>query len=150
MNVQYPYWDLEDSYSEDLYKISRMKIAPDVKDFPIYVEGDVIDEEKSVRWNREEVTRRMQAREDEKFKLIGLRNKAFEQANENAINSIAQELLDRKLVRTEDMAYKKAKAIFNKADILSQGEITSFTIKIIHELVDFVELWRKIETEQEV
>lgn len=119
MNIQYPYWDLEDSYGEDLYKIGRMKIEPDVKDFPIYAEGDVIDEEKSVRWNREEVTRRMQARENERNRLKNLREEALKKANNDAIIAIAQELLDRKLVRKEEVAYKKAEVIFNVMILLN-------------------------------
>lgn len=47
---------------------------PDEKKFPKYNPGDVIDEEKSVKWNREEVERRMDARTKEKKQLRALHN----------------------------------------------------------------------------
>lgn len=43
--------------------------TPDTNLFPKYKEGDVIDEDKSVKWNREEVQRRIDARENEVKRL---------------------------------------------------------------------------------
>ena len=64
---------------------------PDKEEFPYYKEGDVIDEEKSVKWNREEVARRMQLREDESTRLKGLKNNANKEFTYLIIKYIMQE-----------------------------------------------------------
>lgn len=42
---------------------------PDEDKFPKYKTGDVIDEDKSVKWNREEIERRIAARDEEVKRL---------------------------------------------------------------------------------
>ena len=62
------YIDIEDV--ENMFREAmNMSVSPDKKEFPKYKEGDVIDEDQSVRWNREEVQRRMEARKAETERL---------------------------------------------------------------------------------
>lgn len=48
---------------------SEYSCKPDPDKFPKYKEGDIIDEDMSVKWNREEVARRIIARNEEVTRL---------------------------------------------------------------------------------
>ena len=77
MGVQYV--DLD--YVETAFE-SAMKspMIPDEVDFPRFKSGHVFDEEKSVRWNREEVERLNELYDKEKDRLKKAANKKFEEA----------------------------------------------------------------------
>lgn len=55
----------------EAYKIT---CKPDPKKFPRYKENDVIDENKSVKWNREEIIRLNQMHQNEVVRLNRIRN----------------------------------------------------------------------------
>jgi len=71
--------------------IEAMPSKPDYQQFPVYVITDTIDENETVKWNREEIKRRMQAREDERQRLLALKHARTDQAHKLVIKFIAQE-----------------------------------------------------------
>ena len=79
---------------------------PDEKKFPKYNPGDVIDEEKSVKWNREEVERRMDARTKEKKQLRALHNE---------LNSLYEKTMIKALAKEYKISEEEAGIIWAKA-----------------------------------
>lgn len=84
---------------DDWYKIKHDYLAackiscqPDEQRFPKVKTGTVIDEDKSVRWNREEVERLKTAREEEVKRLNRKKNKAINDATNQIVKLIAKEL----------------------------------------------------------
>lgn len=69
---------------------------PDEKEFPKYNSGDVIDENKSVKWNREEIEKRMDARTKEKKRLRTLYNEVNNLYENTMIKALAKEYKIRK------------------------------------------------------
>lgn len=63
-----------DKYSEFICNFSA---RPDISAFPIVKEGDILDEEKSVRWNREEVARLISERAAESRRLAAVESSIF-------------------------------------------------------------------------
>ena len=62
----------------DLYKNAySISCKPDPNKFPRYKEGAVIDEDKSVKWNKEEIVKRNKAYQDEVARLNKIRNNAI-------------------------------------------------------------------------
>lgn len=82
------WYDIESAYKT----ACRMSWKPDITKFPIVRDGDVIDEEKSVRWNREEVIRLRAAYGEEVKRLNRERNAAIAKVTNRAIRMIAEEL----------------------------------------------------------
>ena len=87
-----------EEYKDNLYEIEQaykkaceMSCRPDAS-FVKVKTGDVIDEEKSVRWNREEVERLQNAYSEEVKRLNREKNKAIGDAADRAIKYIANEL----------------------------------------------------------
>ena len=139
---EYEYDYLDEDYVHDI-NVARKHMSPDSKEFPKYEESDIIDEDKTVRWNREEVARRIQLREDEINRLEGIRLQKITKVNNDAIDAIAVELLRRKIVLEEEEAKKKAEILFIHANTLRhrEHEDAIYLVKQINRLVDFVEIW---------
>lgn len=74
--------------------------------FPKYRTGDVIDEDKSVKWNREEVERRIKSREEEVKRLN--REKA-------EINKLYEEGIKARLAKEYDLSLEEVELIWNHA-----------------------------------
>ena len=64
---------------------------PNEKEFPIYHRDQIIDEDKSVKWNREEVSRRRAARKVEEERLFVLRNELDSLYEKTLIKALAEE-----------------------------------------------------------
>lgn len=64
---------------------------PSYEDFPVYVITDVIDEDKTVKWNKEEIKRRMAARDEETKRLRQVKKAAIENAHNQALAYISQQ-----------------------------------------------------------
>ena len=79
---------------------------PDKKEFPKYNPGDIIDEEKSVKWNREEVERRMTARAEEGKRLRALYNE---------LNGLYEEAMIKALAKEYKISEKEVGIIWAKA-----------------------------------
>lgn len=92
---------------------------PDPDLFPNQREGDIIDEEQSVRWNRKEVARRIQARKDEVKRLNAEKNDLYNKAVDLAIKYIQQEtkLNEKKARLLWSKVYDEHHAYFD--DVLS-------------------------------
>ena len=72
-------------------KAAHMSSRPDATKFSFYKDDAVIDEEQSVRWNREEIERRNQAYVDEVSRLRQERRIAEREADSTAKSYIMQE-----------------------------------------------------------
>lgn len=64
---------------------------PSFKDYPVYVITDAIDINQTVKWNREEVQRRMKAREQETERLREAKKHCIEESYRCAIAYIMQQ-----------------------------------------------------------
>lgn len=80
-----------DQIKESIISACMMSCRPDREKFPYPRVGAVIDEDKSVRWNREEVDRLRQAHDEEVKKLNQLRSKKESDSHDLAIQYIQQE-----------------------------------------------------------
>lgn len=77
-------------YYDDLYDVYHMKLIPNSNLFKIYSEYYVFDEDKSVKWNKEQVKLKNEEYEQEKERLIKLRDKEWQELS----NKIARRLLE--------------------------------------------------------
>lgn len=125
---------------EDYANIDRTyKCKPDITKFPKCREGDIIDENQTVKWNKEEVTRRIQAYKNEVGRLNAERNAAFLRWRQDVTAIITAELVERKIFRDAATADKKALIIYNKAyeDAHSYGVYD--VLQKVDAYVDFTE-----------
>ena len=90
MNYEYGDWSTIVRDYENIDKTYKCK--PDITKFPKHKEGDIIDENQTVKWNKEEVARRMQVYKDEVNRLNTARNQAFNKWTNDVVNMIAKEL----------------------------------------------------------
>lgn len=81
-----------DQLIEEAAKIADMTYTPDKEKFPKYGKGQIIDEEKSVRWNREEVIKRNEAFDKERHRLISEKSNAERSLDDKIKAYIAQEI----------------------------------------------------------
>ena len=63
--------------AKDYEQIESMSIKPDSAKFPYYNQNDIIDENKTVKWNRDEVAKCREEYAKEKDRLIHARNEAL-------------------------------------------------------------------------
>lgn len=70
---------------------NHFSISPNEFGFPICTKNDVIDEYKSVIWNREEVSRRMDARDNEYKRLKQLKHNILQSILDELFNAITKE-----------------------------------------------------------
>lgn len=127
---------------EEYEKAVQMSCTVSLDEFPIYKEGDIIDENKTVIWNREEVVKRKKAREDAIKKNKKIREFAIENVECIIINLTAVELIKRDIVKNGDVKRAVETAIFiyyNEAwDSHHSYGICDVCI-YIDELIDFIE-----------
>lgn len=102
---------------EEYEKATQISCKVSLDEFPIYKEGDIIDENQTVIWNREEVIKRNKAREDAIKKKKRIRDFAIENIECVIINLTAVELMKRDIVENGDIgrAVEKAILIYDKA-----------------------------------
>ena len=102
---------------EEYEKAAQISCKVSLDEFPIYKEGDIIDENQTVIWNREEVVKRKKAREDAIKKNKRIREWAIENVECIIINLTAVELMKRDIVKNGDIkrAVEKAIFIYNEA-----------------------------------
>ena len=79
---------------------------PDATEFPKYKKGDIIDENQSVKWNREEIERRIAARDAEVKRLNTIRNKLHNLYETTCIKLLAKEY--KILTEEAEIIWKKA------------------------------------------
>lgn len=126
---------------EEYEKAAQMSCTVSLDEFPIYKEGDIIDENQTVIWNREEVVRRKKARENAIKKKKRIREFAIENVECIIINLTAVELMERDIVKNGDIkrAIEKAIFIYNEAwDSHHSYGIYEVCLHI-DDLIDFIE-----------
>lgn len=69
----------------------KLPIKPSFEDFPVYVPTDVIDEDKTVKWNRAEIRKRMEARNNEIERLKQVKGLAMQDAHEHALQYMSEQ-----------------------------------------------------------
>ena len=123
--VQCDDWD---TIADDYKKASFMACKPD-DSFKKVKTGDVLDEEKSVRWNREEVERLKAEYDAEVKRLNQEKNKAITAIMERAIALIASEA---------DISEDKARTVWNFVyqRYHAYGEVFS----VIYDYITFAEI----------
>lgn len=105
---------------------------PNEKEFPIYSDGAVIDEDKSVKWNREEVTKRRQARLDETNRLKQLKNELI---------SIYDKALMEALASQYDISKSETELLWD----FFYREHHSYGLREVHtHFVDFMDTYKAI------
>ena len=111
--------------------------TPDSEKFPKVKPGDILDEEKSVRWNREEVERLRNARSEEVKRLN--REKA-------EINKLYTDGLIKRLAKENHITIDEAKIIWGKAYDM---EHSSGVHACISEFVDLADMYAELKSTKE-
>ena len=130
-------------------KIDKMSAFPDHKKFAMYKEGHIFDEEKSVKWNREEVERRNKEYKEEQNRLIKEHKEEFDSAKDTVISLIAEELksilpgAEAELVHPDNLK-KKAARIFAEAWDRGHPYGMHEVLVEVEELVDFIDDFMKV------
>ena len=111
----------------DYEKACKMSCKPG-NEFPKVKTGDVIDEEKSVRWNREEVARIQERYLKEVQRLNKEKNEAILKVEQRAVNLIAADA---------DISIEKAQIVWNfvYARYHAYGEM----FNVIYDYLDLAE-----------
>lgn len=92
---------------------NHFSISPNEFEFPIYMRKDIIDESKSVIWNREEVSRRMEARDNE--------YKRLKQLKYDILQSILDELFNT-IIKEYNLSYEEILECYNIATSAYDGD----------------------------
>lgn len=125
--------DIKDQCEQAAFDVAK----PDPTKFPRYKPGDVIDEEQSVRWNREEVERRMLAWNNEVLRLQSIRQEDHNKATSLAIDYIMQET---------GLNRKQAKAIQTFVYLKYHGYIPDY----VEQLSLYVDLFNEVIEEGKI
>ena len=114
-----------DSYDaiNKLYEIaSSISCRPDHNKFPRYRDNNaVIDEDKSVKWKREEVERRNKAYNDEVARLNRIRNAEVKKVSDLIIALIAEDVKFSIKNKSEAWYEHAAKIIYREAYVASHS-----------------------------
>lgn len=112
--------------------LNKFSCKPDPDKFPKYKPNDIIDEDKSVKWNREEVIRRIAARDDEVKRL-----------NQYKIHicNLYEEGLVKKLAKRHNLTIAKSKIIWEAAYRENHSNGVFATLGAYE---DFAELYNKV------
>lgn len=130
-------------------KIDRMPSIPDKEKFAKYKEGYVFDEDKSVKWNREEVERRNKEYKEEQNRLIKEHKDEWDSMINTVKFLIAEELKSilpgakAELIHPDNLK-KKADLIFTKAWERSHSYGMHEVLTEVEELVDFISDFMKV------
>lgn len=130
-------------------KIDKMSAFPDHEKFAMYKEGHVFDEEKSVKWNREEVKRKNKEYKEELKRLIKEHKEEFDLAKDTVISLIADKLktilpgADAELIHPDNLK-KKADLIFANAWEKRHSYGMHEVLTEVEELVDFIDDFMKV------
>lgn len=129
-------------------KIDRMPSIPDKEKFAKYKEDHVFDEDKSVKWNREEVNRKNKEYKEEQNRLIKEHKDEWDSMKNTVISLIAEELKSilpgakAELIHPDNLK-KKADLIFAKAWERSHSYGMHEVLVEVEELVDFIDDFMK-------
>ena len=115
-------------------------IVKTIRDYPLYKENYIFDENKSVKWNKDEVIKRNKLRDEEIRKCRAIRKQALCNVENNIIHCIAVELIERNIIKADiSTAVEKAIKIFNFAWDKGHSYGIYEVCTYIDEMVDFIE-----------
>ena len=138
LNFKYGEW----SHISKTYKTieETTSIVKTIRDYPLYKENYIFDENKSVKWNKDEVIKRNKLRDEEIRKCQSIRKQTLYNCENNIIHCIAVELIERNIVKTDiSTTVKKATKIFNLAWDKGHSDGVYEVCIYIDEIVDFIE-----------
>ena len=97
LNFKYGEW----SHISKTYKTieETTSIVKTIRDYPLYKENYIFDENKSVKWNKDEVIKRNKLRDEEIRKCQSIRKQTLYNCENNIIHCIAVELIERNIVK---------------------------------------------------
>lgn len=117
---------IEECY-EALYKAYDISCKPTMEKVR---KGDIIDEDKSVKWNREEVERRIKARDDEVKRLNKEKNEACNKARTDLYKAIKRAI--------KGISDDSARAIYDYIYEQEDGESMQNHIIAMYDLIDLI------------
>lgn len=138
LNFKYGEWN----HICETYKTieETTSIVKTIRDYPLYKENYIFDENKSVKWNKDEVIKRNKLRDEEIRKCQSIRKLALCNVENNIIHCIAVELIERNIVKTDiSTAVEKATKIFNLAWDKGHSNGMYEVCIYIDEIIDFIE-----------
>lgn len=125
-----------DKINRAIAKAQNISTVPDPTLFSKYHDNEVIDEDKSVRWNREEVAKRNEAYNAEKTRLMQECDKAWSDVTELYIKYIAQET---------NMTEAKARIVYSYLYARYHHSSLSTMHDEIEDFIDMVNNLQKID-----
>ena len=138
LNFKYGEWNhIRETYKtiEETTSISKTN-----ENYPIYTENYIFDENKSVKWNRDEVNRRNKLRDEEVMRCQSIRKYVIDDFENNIIHCITVELIKRHIVKPDiATAAEKAIRIFNLAWNKGYSDGIYKVCIYIDEIMDFIE-----------
>ena len=111
--MKYTYGDWE-TIAKDYEQADSMSTKPDSSKFPYYSPNDIIDENKTVKWNRDEVNRCREEYTKERYRLIHVQNEALCSVINDIKEVFSDELLTYHL-NTKKSGKEIASIIYHKA-----------------------------------
>ena len=138
LNFKYGEWNhIRETYKtiEETTSISKTN-----ENYPIYTENYIFDENKSVKWNKEEVIKRNKLRDEEIKKCQSIRKQFLYNCENNIIHCITVELIKRNVVKPDiSTATEKAIKIFNLAWDKGHSDGIYEVCIYIDEIMNFIE-----------
>lgn len=123
---------------EDFKKVENLSTKPDRTKFPKYKMNAVIDEDKSVRWNNEEIERRNAAFKKEASRLQTVKSHEYNKVINAIVDIVTNELITSGLFKNEAIAKEKAYKIYNKAYDESHSYGIYDVLVKIDDYIDFI------------
>ena len=142
-NYEYGDWT---NIIDMLEKAYSLPIRPDPKKFKWYPASHIFDENKSVKWNILEASRRNEEHEAEFVRLKGIRSEAINNAEEILIGMIADYTYKTLHIFNDyDSAYNGAKVTYSMAYEEKHGYGIRDIICEIERLVEYLEKVNKLK-----
>lgn len=138
LNFKYGEW----SHICEMYKTieETTSISKTNENYPIYTENYIFDENKSVKWNKEEVIKRNKLRDEEIMRCQSIRKQFLYNCENNIIHCITVKLIKRNIVKTDiSTAVEKAIKIFNLAWDKGHSDGIYEVCIYIDEIMNFIE-----------
>lgn len=126
-----------EEFNKRLTEIENLSCRPDFKKPKT---GDIIDENKSVKWNREEVERLQKAYDIEVKKLNDSKNKLRNEIYQDIYSEIC-ETINFRVPESKKITIEKARLIFNKA---YADEHSSGFYSVFNEIEELIDLFIKV------
>ena len=134
--MKYTYGDWA-TIAKDYEQIESMSTKPDPTKFPHYNQNDIIDENKTVKWNRDEVNRCREEYAKEKYRLNHGRNEALCSII-NDIKEVFSDELSTYHINSKKSGKEIASLIYNKANEESHSYGIYDVLQKMDDYMDFI------------